>query len=131
MKSIFIVIIALVSLQALAQSNKSNDKKLIVTELERFELVHQVKAMDGYNIRARKIIVPAGASIPEHAHDKRAGIVYVESGEVIEYRGEKSRRLSAGDSLVEDATTVHSYKNTSENECVLIAFDLPLIKDKK
>lgn len=102
---------------------RTNDMQ--VSQLERFPLEAQVPAMKGYDIRARKIIVPAGGTISEHSHATRAGIVYVESGSIIEYRGESTRKLSAGDSLVEDVTTVHAYRNTSNQDCVLIAFDLP------
>ncbi|MDH5434957.1 MAG: cupin domain-containing protein [Gammaproteobacteria bacterium] len=99
-----------------------------VTPLESFELKHQVPSMEGYNIRTRKIVVEAGGTIGEHHHKIRPGIVYVESGEIVEYRGKNSRLLKPGDSLVEDATTVHSYKNTSDKPCVLIAFDLPVVE---
>ena len=111
--------------QAQAQAKSLLSGNIKVMPLERFSLKQQVPAMDGYDIRARRIIVPAGASIGEHEHSKRAGIVYVESGSIIEYRGDQQRTLNAGDSLVEDFTTVHGYKNVSESDCVLIAFDLP------
>ncbi len=96
-----------------------------VQPLARFALAKQVPVMAGFDIRARRIVVPAGAKIGEHEHSKRPGIVYVESGVIVEYRGSSQRELKAGDSLVEDATTVHSYKNISDEDCVLIAFDLP------
>lgn len=96
-----------------------------VTELQRFSLVHQVPAMNGFDIRARRIVVPAGVNIDEHEHSSRPGIVYVESGSIVEYRGDQSRLLTQGDTLIEDVKTIHSYKNISAKECVLIAFDLP------
>jgi len=110
---------------AVEKTNSASTQKVKVIELEKFDPEKQVTSLVGYNLRARKIIVPAGVSIGEHAHDTRPGIVYVESGEIIEYRGDSSRLLKAGDSLVEDATTVHGYKNISNKNCVLIAFDLP------
>ncbi len=99
--------------------------KVTVALLEQFALEKQVPNMAGYDIRARKIIIAAGGSIGEHEHSTRAGIVYILSGEVIEYRGENARVLKSGDTLVEDAGTVHSYKNVSKQDCVAIAFDLP------
>ncbi len=111
------------------ESSQKADKTMIVTELQKFNPETQIPALKGYNLRARKIIVPAGVSIAEHAHDTRPGVVYVESGEIVEYRGETSRLLKAGDSLIEDATTVHSYKNLSDKDCVVIAFDLPTISE--
>jgi quercetin dioxygenase-like cupin family protein len=97
--------------------------------LEQFSLEKQIPILKGYNVRARRIVVPAGASIDKHAHSTRAGIVYVESGEIVEYRHagnkKKSRRLKTGETLIEDASTVHSYLNDSDKNCVLVAFDLP------
>ena len=125
MYKLFITSMLIISLQATAESTNPIMKGLIVSELQKFELAAQVPAMQGFNIRARKIIVPAGVSIDKHDHKTRAGIVYIESGEIVEYRAELSRVLKAGDSLVEDATTVHSFENTSDKDCVIIAFDLP------
>ena len=125
--SMLLAILLICSPFAIAESEKSKPAKIAVTQLEKFNLAEQISGLKGYDIRARKIIVPAGVTIGEHAHDTRPGIVYVESGEIIEYRGKISRLLKPGDSLIEDATTVHSYKNTSDEVCVLIAFDIPVV----
>lgn len=121
-------LLTLTCIAALAYSNISyaqSTPSMEVNKLERFPLVHQVPAMAGYDIRARRIIVPAGVKIEQHEHSQRPGIVYVESGSIVEFRGEKARLLKAGDSLVEDQFTVHSYENQTTTDCVLIAFDLP------
>lgn len=118
----------LVCIAALSYGNISyaqSTPSMKVNELERFSLVHQVPAMAGYDIRARRIVVPAGVKIEQHEHSQRPGIVYVESGSIVEFRGEKARLLQAGDSLIEDQFTVHSYENQTTTDCVLIAFDLP------
>ncbi len=111
-----------------AQNNPSVDPRVKSEQLERFELVKQVPAMKGYDFRARRIVVPAGAKIAKHSHINRPGMVYVESGTIIEYRGSQSRILKPGDTLIEDAATVHSYANASDADCVLVAFDLPVAK---
>jgi len=122
----FVILLALLfSNQLFAQQADSSGKKVQVSILEKFDPMEQIKKLEGYNLRARKIIVPAGVTIAEHSHTTRPGIVYVESGEIIEFRGEKSRLLKKGDSVIEDAHTTHSYKNTGNTECVLIAFDIP------
>ncbi|MEP1742906.1 MAG: cupin domain-containing protein [Kangiellaceae bacterium] len=128
-KTIFTsMLIASISFSTLAQQNPAVDPRIKSTQLERFSLVKQVPAMKGYDFRARKIVVPAGAVINKHSHINRPGMVYVESGTIIEYRGVQSRTLVKGDTLIEDASTVHSYKNISDADCVLIAFDLPVAK---
>ena len=114
------------SFYAQAQQPPAVDPSIKSSQLERFSLVKQVPAMKGYDFRARKIVVPAGAVINKHSHINRPGMVYVESGTIIEYRGTQSRTLLKGDTLIEDASTVHSYKNISDADCVLIAFDLPV-----
>jgi len=124
---VFTIPLGLLSFTAVSQKKSVMDPNINVTSLQNFALVEQVPAMKGYNIRARRIVIPAGVSIGEHEHSTRPGIVYVESGSIVEYRGDKARTLFTGDSLVEDANTVHRYKNTSTQDCVLIAFDLPTI----
>jgi quercetin dioxygenase-like cupin family protein len=99
--------------------------KLNVSELQKFSLGKQIDGLTGYDIRARHIVVPPGGTIAEHEHSTRPGIVYVLTGEIIEYRGNQSKRLKPGDSIVEDAGTVHAYKNDGQVECLLIAFDIP------
>lgn len=125
-KTALAIVILVAPLFFFTSQVKSAEKHdLIISQLERFALSAQNPAMKGYDIRARRIVVPAGATIPEHDHATRSGIVYVQSGSIVEYRGKASRLLKAGDSLVEDVNTVHAYKNTSKEDCVLIAFDLP------
>ena len=128
MKKILVSFIIFLPFQLMALSPVSDKSTVIVTELEKFDPSYQIPATKGYQLRARKIIVTAGVSIAEHDHTTRPGIVVIESGEIIEYRGKESRLLKAGDSLVEDVSTVHAYKNVSDKDCVLVAFDLPAIR---
>lgn len=129
MKKLLLAILILIPFHSFIKAEKMPTNGLIVTELEKFSLAKQIPQMNNgkhsYNIRARKIIIPAGVSIAQHEHTDRPGIAYVQSGEIIEYRGNESRLLKAGDSLREDFTTVHSYKNVSNKDCVVIAFDIP------
>jgi len=105
--------------------------ELTVNQLESFPLEKQIAMIKGYNMRARRIVVPAGMSIDKHEHTTRAGIVYVESGEIIEYRffgdEKQSRTLAVGETLIEDFNTVHGYINKSKKDCVLIAIDIPTL----
>lgn len=132
MKAIFSILIKykfLILLSFISSFNTTYaltlDKTIEVTELERFALNAQVQTMKGYDIRARRFVVPPGVAIGRHEHSSRPGIVYVESGEIIEFRANATRTLSKGDSLIEDGNTIHSYVNNSAENCILIAFDLP------
>ncbi len=122
--------IALTTLPFLTMGVNAQTPPLTVKQLELFSLEQQIPKLTTHNIRARRITVPAGGMIDKHEHSTRAGIVYVESGEIIEYRykddQKQSRTLTQGETLIEDATTVHSYINTSDKDCVLIAFDIPM-----
>ncbi len=111
-----------------ASGTKAINPSVSVKKLQEFDPSKQIDALQGYSARGRKITVPAGGSIPQHEHSKRPGIVYVVSGEIMEYRGNNVRKLVAGDSLKEDFTTLHSFKNISNSACVLIAFDIPKAK---
>jgi quercetin dioxygenase-like cupin family protein len=119
----------LISSLVLSPSSFAQSAAISTKQLEMFSLEQQIPALKGYSARARKITVPAGTTINKHEHSTRAGIVYVVSGEIIEYRyqdnDKTSRRLAKGETLIEDANTVHSYINDSKEECVLIAFDIP------
>ena len=95
-------------------------------QLASFNISKQVPISGDYHARGREITVPAGATIPEHAHSNRPGIVYVISGEITEFRGEKTRVLRAGDTLTEQIDTVHRFVNHGQDECVLLAFDIHL-----
>ena len=112
-----------------ATLSATENKKILSTEvqvdtLQSFSLHPQIKSMQGYNFRSRRITIKPGMSIALHSHASRPGIVYVESGTIVEHREGKSRVLSSGDTLIEDATTAHGFKNMSDKPCVLIAFDL-------
>jgi quercetin dioxygenase-like cupin family protein len=58
-------------------------------------------------------------------------MVYVISGEIVEYRNDKVRTLKSGDSIIEDFNTVHAYENKSNQDCILIAFDIPKSETNK
>jgi len=80
----------------------------------------------GFDFRARRISFAAGASFTKHNHATRPGIVYVESGEIIENRNGKSQKFQAGDTWIEDADTDHWLRNVSDKEAVIIMIDLPI-----
>jgi quercetin dioxygenase-like cupin family protein len=126
---LIIAILVLWSTTILASDESTSKSQQVghlkIRTLENFGLGAQVAVMDGYNIRARRVIVPSGTRIEEHEHTTNPGIVYVESGSIVEYRGKIARTLNKGDSLIEDVSTAHSYVNQSTEDCVLIAFDLP------
>ncbi|MFT6734547.1 MAG: quercetin dioxygenase-like cupin family protein [Polaribacter sp.] len=111
--------------------SKENAKPIIIDQLQRFSLAEQMPMSNNYDVRMRKIVVASGAKISEHGHTDRAGMVYVISGEIVEYRNDKVRTLKSGDSIIEDFNTVHAYENKSNQDCILIAFDIPKSETNK
>ena len=84
----------------------------------------QIPEMKGFEYRARRIVVNPGAATNDHSHADRPGIVYVVEGTLDEYRKGEKRVVSAGDTWLESAETVHWFENTSDKKAVILAFDL-------
>ncbi len=103
-------------------------KGVSLSVLQKNALEAQIPAMNGYELRGRRITFEAGASFTKHNHATRPGFVFVESGEIIENRNGKSQKFKAGDSWIEDAKTDHWLRNVSDASAVIIMVDLPVIK---
>jgi quercetin dioxygenase-like cupin family protein len=69
-----------------------------------------------YDLRARIVGIAPGGAIHNHSHAGRPGIVRVTKGTVIEYRGAAERKLYLGEWWVENADTVHWFRNPSSTE---------------
>ncbi|MCZ2722217.1 cupin domain-containing protein [Marinomonas sp. 15G1-11] len=95
-----------------------------VTPLELQALGAQISVMDGYDIRARRLVINAGGTISEHSHSDRPGVVYILEGSMTEHRGDVARVVKAGDTWHESLDTVHWMENTSGKPCVVLAIDL-------
>lgn len=127
--TIFTLVGATIFSQSSFAENSSNP--MIIEQLQRFSLAEQMPTAKEFDVRMRKIVVASGEKIAKHNHIDRAGMVYVISGEIVEFRNGKVMTLKSGDSLVEDFNTVHAYENKSNEDCVLIAFDIPKSKTNK
>ncbi len=98
---------------------------LDVTPLELHEAIgEQISVMDGFALRARRIVIEPGGTIAEHSHADRPGVVYILEGSMTEHRGDVARVVKPGDTWTEMADTVHWMENTSGKPCTIIAVDL-------
>jgi quercetin dioxygenase-like cupin family protein len=84
-----------------------------------------------YNIkgrvfRLRQLDMQPGGVVPWHSHNERPAMIYVVSGEVIEYASNCAVPIvhKAGDVAPEKAGTSHWWKNNSKAPAVLISVDL-------
>ena len=82
--------------------------------------------IDGRNFRMRKLVVEPGGIVPWHSHNERPAMIYVVSGEVVEYASSCAVPIvhRAGDIAPEKNGTSHWWKNTGTTKAVLISVDL-------
>jgi quercetin dioxygenase-like cupin family protein len=97
---------------------------LDVTPLQLHALAEQIPAMEGYELRTRRIAIMPGGTIAEHSHADRPGVVYVLEGSMTEHRGDTARIVKPGDTWTEAGDTVHWMENTSGKICIIVAVDL-------
>jgi quercetin dioxygenase-like cupin family protein len=76
--------------------------------------------------RLRELDMKPGAVVPWHSHDNRPAMIYVVSGEVVEYASNCAVPIvhKAGDVAPEKKGTSHWWKNTGATTAVLISVDL-------
>ncbi len=95
--------------------------------------------LDAYNIpgrelRLRKLVIKKGGVVPWHEHNLRPANIYIESGEVTEYRSNCAVPIvhKAGDVVPEQGEIAHWWKNTGNKTAVLYSADiLPPSADAK
>ncbi len=80
----------------------------------------------GRLFRLRELKMLPGAVVPWHSHDDRPAMIYVVSGEVVEYASSCAVPIvhKAGDVAPETFGTSHWWKNTGTAPAVLISVDL-------
>ena len=76
--------------------------------------------------RLRKLEVKPGGVVPWHSHNERPAMIYIVSGEVVEYASSCAVPIThrAGDVAPEKNGTSHWWKNTGSTSAVLISVDL-------
>lgn len=76
--------------------------------------------------RLRQLDMKPGAVVPWHSHDDRPAMIYIVSGEVVEYASNCAVPVvhRAGDVAPEKRGTSHWWKNTGGTTAVLISVDL-------
>jgi quercetin dioxygenase-like cupin family protein len=74
----------------------------------------------------RQLEIQPGGVVPWHSHDERPAMIYVVSGEVVEYSSSCAVPITHrnGDVAPERNGTSHWWKNTGPTRAVLISVDL-------
>jgi quercetin dioxygenase-like cupin family protein len=83
-------------------------------------------ALNGRQFRLRQIDMQPGGIVPWHSHNQRPAMIYIVSGEVVEYASNCAVPIThrSGDVAPERNGTSHWWKNISAVPAVLISVDL-------
>ena len=90
------------------------------------DLSKEPAAVNGRLLRLRQLDIKPGGIVPWHSHDNRPAMIYIVSGEVVEYASNCAAPIvhKAGDVASEKAGTSHWWRNTGNAPVVLISVDL-------
>jgi quercetin dioxygenase-like cupin family protein len=90
------------------------------------DLALEPLALKGRTFRLRELQMKPGGIVPWHSHDARPAMIYIVSGEVVEYASSCAVPIvhRAGDVAPEKFGTSHWWKNTGSTTAVLISVDL-------
>jgi quercetin dioxygenase-like cupin family protein len=97
------------------------------------DLGNEPAGIKGRLFRLRQLDIGPGGVVPWHSHDDRPAMIYIVSGEVIEYASNCAVPImhKAGDVAPEKKGTSHWWQNTGTQPAVLISVDLFPNADKK
>jgi quercetin dioxygenase-like cupin family protein len=90
------------------------------------DLAKEPAAIKGRQFRLRQLDMQPGGIVPWHSHNERPAMIYIVSGEVVEYASSCAVPIThkAGDVAPEKNGTSHWWKNTGNTAAVLISVDL-------
>jgi quercetin dioxygenase-like cupin family protein len=90
------------------------------------DLSREPAKIGGRQLRLRQLDVKPGGIVPWHSHDNRPAMIYIVSGEIVEYASNCAVPLvhKAGDVAPEKAGTSHWWENKGDSPTVLISVDL-------
>ena len=90
------------------------------------DLAKEPSAIKGRQFRLRQLDIQPGGIVPWHSHNERPAMIYVVSGEVVEYASSCAVPIvhKTGDVAPEKNGTSHWWKNTGSAPALLISVDL-------
>lgn len=90
------------------------------------DLAREPAKIAGRQFRLRQLEMQPGAIVPWHSHGNRPAMIYIVSGEVVEYQSSCAVPIvhRTGDVAPEKAGISHWWKNTGSAPAVLISVDL-------
>lgn len=96
------------------------------------DLAQEPAAISGRLFRLRELNIQPGGIVPWHSHSERPAMIYIVSGEVIEYASNCAAPIvhKAGDVAPEKNGTSHWWQNHGKVPSKLISVDLFPVADK-
>jgi len=96
------------------------------------DLAKEPVALNGRLFRLRELNVEPGGIVPWHSHNERPAMIYIVSGEIIEYASSCAVPIvhKAGDVAPEKNGTSHWWQNNGSVPSKLISVDLFPVADK-
>lgn len=90
------------------------------------DLSKEPAAIAGRQFRLRQLDIGPGGIVPWHSHGNRPAMIYIVSGDVVEYASNCAAPIvhKAGDVASEKNGTSHWWQNTGDTKAVLISVDL-------
>jgi quercetin dioxygenase-like cupin family protein len=97
------------------------------------DLSKEPAQINGRLFRLRQLDIEPGGIVPWHSHSNRPAMIYIVSGEVIEYASNCSVPIvhKTGDVAPEKNGTQHWWENKTNTPVVLISVDLFPVEMKK
>ena len=106
-----------------------------VTDVVRgsIDLAREPAAISGRLLRIRQLDIQPGGVVPWHSHGNRPAMIYIVSGEVIEYASNCAAPIvhKAGEIRPETSGTSHWWKNLGDKTVVLYIADVLHDKTEK
>jgi quercetin dioxygenase-like cupin family protein len=90
------------------------------------DLAKEPAMINGRQFRLRQLEMKPGGVVPWHSHGDRPAMIYIVSGEVVEYASSCAVPIvhKAGDIAPEKNGTSHWWQNTGKTPAILISVDL-------
>ena len=94
--------------------------------LAQIDLAGEKIALNGHQMRVRKLEVQPGGIVPWHSHGDRPALIYIISGEIYENASNCAGPIlhKAGEVARETHATSHWWNNAGKMPAVLLSFDI-------
>jgi len=96
------------------------------TVLTALDLGEEKVQLRGFQLRLRRLVVQPGGEVPVHSHENRPALIYIESGEMTEFKNTCAVPIlhKAGQATPEDHRVVHWWRNTGKVAAVILSADV-------